>query len=244
MAASTSLPSFSAFLNLPLELQHEILSYVLPQPPPDPHTDANVIRNLHQSTAWTGSKNSTAILRVCKSLSELGLQQLYRHSTFFFDICQPQFKPYLQDEGNESLPDETTFLSPVCSRPRPGAVTLLRHCNIGFDNFKRIRNCYVIIDNAFIPMGKGICWEFLEQLTTKLVSRLNTARQLEKITVEVDLCWIKKPYYYFYVEQQEDQVLETLRPLRRLNGVQKAKVTGLGHRELEESLEQDMMQKN
>ncbi|KAI9714833.1 MAG: hypothetical protein M1820_000122 [Bogoriella megaspora] len=201
---STAAQASSSLLKLPVELLDHIVSFVLkPKPELDLLPEVNT------------SKDPLAVIRVCRSLSEVALQHLFRHATFDFHISPhpkynwPEEYDFLEDPIFP-CPDlsrgDDFFLDPIFdSRSRdiylrvdpifkPKFIPAVMGCtfrqyrNVG-SNFWRIRRFELQIHPNYRSRARcaeqETSWKELQHHLRKMVDYINTADYIETVDVYV-----------------------------------------------------------
>ncbi|KAI9714834.1 MAG: hypothetical protein M1820_000123 [Bogoriella megaspora] len=234
-------PSTFPFLRLPLELQEEILSYVLPFP-----SSGDLIDRTGEHWIQGAAPKGTAIFRVCRHISELALHNIFRDAVFHFDVYLRDlysFEGILQWNFEESEP---RFVHPVFCRRNftfPDSSLIYRRC-IG-NNVRRIRNC-VIQAGVQAELHNEVLgnWGKVQKRIQELVGVINRAEHLDTIEVRVMSHYptIKGNTTTQARHQRTRSRAETegLEPLRQIKGAKTVTVTGNISQELKESLKDDM----
>ncbi|KAI9714832.1 MAG: hypothetical protein M1820_000121 [Bogoriella megaspora] len=216
MASPNQNASSSTLLRLPVEILDHILSFILPYPR-QTHLDTFNF----QHAAWERSNGGTTVLRVCRFLSELALEQTYRNAVFTVDI-----------DGRHGYVDRDLYLGRSAfqcvffegqlrrlgwdSRDRKhGGLNM--HC-IGDQNVKRIRKCHIRINEPFYDHSSApraldpVPWACNRQSLKELVALFNEAYQ-EIDFIRVDLGnsgpWQRiKEQYYLWQEEESSWELD------------------------------------
>ncbi|KAL9091941.1 MAG: hypothetical protein Q9165_004693 [Trypethelium subeluteriae] len=257
-------PNRPHLLSLPLELQQEILSYIVPHVtspnPPNFQEIDDCPDQVLDVMEWFTQPAATSIMRVSRTLSSAALDFMYSRSLFTIGVhLNPdtgfavRFQKRIQDKEYE--PTDTPFLRIGGSVWKEyGFDSEVLAEKISLENFKRIRWFFVTIHmlptdllllDIMLERFWGMAVKDRNELFQKLCAEVASLVCLLEGVHSLEFLRINCFYNDVLDEIDRDETKKVLGLFRRLSGVRKVIVGGFTFDgEFETELENHMMHRN